>query len=270
MPLPKPATGDGSTFQVLDREWAHGSPGEFHTGAMSDGDHRAVCSAYYAMCEHIDHEVGRILRALDESGQADNTIVIFMSDHGEMLGDHGLYYKGPHFYEEAIRVPLIMRWPGEFREGHRVTGLTELLDIAPSLLDAAGQPVPPRIQGHLLAPQLRDGCSETDRPDVFSEYYNSWTHNTAYGSMLRTENHKIVVYHGTDQGELYDLLEDPEEMKNLWSKPASAALKSELLVRCFDRSVFTMDPMPSRLGTVLAGCPRISAARGGLFGSHRR
>ena len=251
MPLPKVGPGDPETktrFQKLDSEWAHNSPGEFHTGAMTDRDRREVCAAYYAMCEHIDDEVGRILTALDESGQRDNTIVIFMSDHGEMLGDHGIYYKGPHFYEEAVRVPLVMRWPGQFKAGHRVTGLTELLDLAPTFLAAAGLAIPDRMQGHSLLPQLRGERADTDRDFVFSEYYNAWSHPDAYGTMVRTETEKIVVYHGIGEGELYDLEEDPDEFTNLWDSPDHVEMKLRLMQKCFDASVFTMDPAPPRLG----------------------
>ena len=80
---------------------------------MSDLDHRLVRAAYWAMCDLIDVQVGRMLDKLEETGQRENTLVIFMSDHGEMLGDHGIYLKGPYFYEAAIHVPLIVSWPGQ-------------------------------------------------------------------------------------------------------------------------------------------------------------
>ena len=139
MPLPKSPRGEAPTsFQKLDREWAHNAPGEFHTGAITERDQRDVTAAYWAMCELIDDQVGRILKTLDESGERENTIIIFMSDHGEMLGDHGLYFKGPHFYDEAIRVPLVISWPARFQRNHRVSGLVELIDLLPTLLDACG------------------------------------------------------------------------------------------------------------------------------------
>ena len=253
MPLPKTRKGElenKPTFQQLDAEWAHNEPGGFHSGAMTDRDRRETVAAYWAMCEHIDHEVGRILNALDETGQRDNTLVIFMSDHGEMLGDHGLWFKGPHFYEEAVRVPLIMRWPRHYRAGHQVDGLVELIDLAPTLLEAAGIPLPPdRLQGKSLTTQLTGSANPHHHRDaVFSEYYNSWTHADAYATMLRTETEKIVIYHGTGQGELYDLENDPDEFENLWDVPAQAARRARLVERCFDASVFTLDPGPTRLG----------------------
>jgi len=251
MPLPKYREGElknKPSFQQLDSKWAHNSPGEFETAAMSDDDRRQVTAAYYAMCEHIDHEVGRILDALDASGQSENTIVIFMSDHGEMLGDHGIYFKGPHFYDGAIRVPLIIRYPDHFKANHRVDALVELVDLAPTLLEAAGvNPPPDRLQGQSLLPLLT-GETNTFRSEVFCEYYNSWTHGNAYATMLRTETHKLVRYHGTPEGEFYDLEADPDEFINLWNSPTQEAVKFNLLQRAFDASIFTMDPHPKRDG----------------------
>ncbi len=252
MPLPKYREGEldnKPTFQQLDHEWAHNTPGYFHVTGMRDQDKREVTAAYLAMCEHIDQQVGRIIDALDESGQRDNTIVIFMSDHGEMLGDHGIYLKGPHFYEEALRVPLTIRWPGHFKPDHRVEGLVELTDLAPTLLECAGIDVPNRMQGRSLREHLNGDANPSHFRDfVFSEYYNSWTHEDGYGTMLRTETEKIVVYHGTKDGELYDLENDPDEFENLWDSPNHQELKLHLMKQCFDASVFTMDPDPPRLG----------------------
>ena len=96
--------------------------------------------------------------------------------------------------------------------------------------------------------RAENGGKTPHREDVFSEYYNSWQHGDAYGSMLRTRDHKLVVYHGCELGELYDLNVDPDEFMNLWDDPASQPLKLDLMKRLFDRSVFSMDPAPPRLG----------------------
>lgn len=252
MPLPKRRDNElesKPTFQQLDAEWAHNSPGGFHSGAMTDDDRRQVTAAYYAMCELVDDQVGRILTCLEETGQRDKTIVIFMSDHGEMLGDHGIYYKGPHFYDEAVRVPLVISWPEKFSAGLQVDGLTELVDLVPTLLESAHLEIPERVQGKSLVPLLTGKANpQQHRDQVFCEYYNSWTHSNAYGTMLRTTSHKIVVYHGTGQGELYDLTSDPDEFVNLWDKPEASATKLRLLQRCFDASVLNMDPLPVRRG----------------------
>ena len=253
MPLPSvhPAEAERqTTFQKLDREWAHDNPGEFHTGAMTDDDRRQVYAAYMAMISLIDDQVGRILEALRETGQDRDTLVVFMSDHGEMLGDHGIYFKGPHFYDCQMRVPLVIRWPGgSVNAGRRIGGLVELVDLAPTLLDAGELEIPQRMQGKSLLPMLR-GEAETEfvHEQVFAEYYNAWTHGDAYGSMLRTQKEKIVVYHGTGQGEFYDLENDPQEFLNLWEEPLVRDRRNDLLARCFDASVFSMDPHPPRLG----------------------
>ena len=253
MPLPSEHPKERSTkpsFQILDRVWAHNNPGEFHTEAMTDDDRRQVCAAYLGMISLIDDQVGRILRSLKETGQDKNTMVIFMSDHGEMLGDHGIYFKGPHFYDCQLRVPLIIRWPeGGILANRKIEGLIELLDLAPTFLAAAGLEIPEQMQGRSILPLLKGGAErESCRQHVYSEYYNSWTHGDAYGTMLRTEAEKIVIYHGSNQGEFYDLKKDPEEFFNLWDEPNSQDRKNAMLLRCFDASVFTMDPHPPRLG----------------------
>ncbi|MBR90597.1 MAG: sulfatase [Verrucomicrobiales bacterium] len=252
LPLPKVHSSEPkskTTYQELDSIYAHDDPAGYHVAAMSDRDKREVSAAYYAMIELIDENVGRMVAALEETGQLENTIVIFMSDHGEMLGDHGIYLKGPHFYEEAVRVPLVISCPGRFPGGKRSGGLVELVDIAPTLLGAAGLQIPQSVQGRSLLPILTGVADPgTHREHVFSEYYNAWSHRHSYGTMYRTEAHKMIVYHGTDQGELYDLESDPDEFDNLWHANSTTSLKAGLLKAAFDASVFTMDPLPPREG----------------------
>jgi arylsulfatase A-like enzyme len=123
------------------------------------------------------------------------------------------------------------------------------LDLAPTLCDLSGIPQYEGFQGRSAAKICQGNADPTSHRDhVFSEYYNAWTHHHAYGSMLRTETDKIVVYHGTEDGELYDLEKDPDEFENLWKNPNQQDRKLELLKYCFDTSVFTMDPLPPRIG----------------------
>src|SRR5690606_34022352 len=112
--------------QPRDHRGAQDQPGYMAFEALSDDEKRRITAACYAMIELIDHEVGRMVDALNETGQRENTIVLFMSDHGEMLGGHGIYLKGPHFYDEAVRVPLVMSWPGQFESGLQLDALVEL------------------------------------------------------------------------------------------------------------------------------------------------
>lgn len=252
MPLPRVRPGELDSkprFQQLDHEWAHNSPGGMHVASLTPRDSQRITAAYYAMIEQIDHEVGRMLAALDETGQREETLVIFMSDHGELLGDHGLYLKGPHFYDASVHVPLVISQPGRVPAGVRSTALVELVDLAPTLLEYCGWSPEPQMQGRsfygILTGQSDPSCH---RDQVYAEYYNSWTHPDAYATMLRTRTEKIVVYHGSEPGELYGLVADPDEFENLWDRPAARERKADLLKRCFDSSVFTLDPAPPRRG----------------------
>jgi choline-sulfatase len=216
---------------------------------MSEDDHRLVRAAYWAMCDHVDDQVGRLLAALEQTGQREDTIVIFMSDHGTMLGDHGVYRKGPHMYEPAVRVPLIVAGPG-IEEGVEANALVELSDIAPTLLDAADVEVPDRVQTESLWPIL-SGVADPDdhREDVYCEHYDSMTaedHSIPHGTMVRTDRYRLVRWHVLDDGELYDLREDPEERHDRWDDPAYADVKTRLLERLSDRMFETIDPIPER------------------------
>jgi arylsulfatase A-like enzyme len=252
MPAPKRRPGELESkpvYQRLDHRWAHNAPGGMDVASLTDDDCRRITAAYYAMIEHIDEQVGRMLAALDETGQRENTIVIYMSDHGEMLGDHGLYLKGPHFYDEAVHVPLVLSCPGQITTGLRSDALVELTDLAPTLMELCGLEPEPQMQGRSFEGILAGKSDPSQHRDqVFCEYYNAWTHHRAYGTMLRTRDEKIVVYHAAEPGELYDLRSDPDEFDNLWNDPDHAEMKARLLKECFDASVFTMDPLPPRRG----------------------
>lgn len=247
VPMPNYVAGelDGKpATQARCHGGAYGTPGYYPADAMSPEDHRWLRAAYWAMCDLIDRQVGRMLAALEASGQAENTIVIFMSDHGEMLGDHGIYLKGPFFYDPAVRVPLIVSWPGHIAPA-RYSGLAELLDLSPTLLEAAGLPSHPGMQGRSLWGQLASGRETEARPDVYSEYCNAFPPGS-FATMLRTERRKLVAHHGTGLGELYDLESDPLETVNRWTDAAYAADRAELLERLCDRIAWTADPLPSR------------------------
>ncbi len=253
LPLPDYSPGeldDKSAWQQRDHEGAYGGRSGFRYDDMSERDHRLVRAAYWAMCDLIDDQVGRMLRALDETGQLDSTIVIYMSDHGEMLGDHGIYLKGPHFYEPAVRVPLIVSWPGTIAGERASDALVELVDIAPTLLDAAGLPPSDRMQGKSLWPTLR-GEVPTDqhRNNVYSEYYNAMPFHagpTAQATMIRSVRYKLIAAHSVGGGELYDLESDPGESRNRWSDTDYAEAKSEMLERLVNRMAWTVDPWPPR------------------------
>ena len=213
-------------------------------------DARTLQAAYYAMLELIDDQVGRMLDALRDSGQADDTLVLFTSDHGEMLGDHGLIQKGCRFYEGLVRVPLILAWPDTIRRGLVSDALVELTDLAPTLLQAAGAPVPEWMQGRSLLPLASGGADpQRHRDAVLCEYFDALdAPDATRATMYRERRYKLVVYHGHGLGELYDLEQDPGEFDNLWDDPAHAALKADLLLQSYAASMHAVDPGTRRVG----------------------
>jgi arylsulfatase len=252
IPLPNYTEGELANKPAWQQR-RHDTKHYGYTGESDVGDsheHRMCRAAYWAMCDHIDVQVGRILETLERTGQRENTIVIFTSDHGEMLGDHGVYIKGPFLYDPAIRVPLIVSWPGHIPAGVRSPALVELDDLAPTVLDAAGLPRAPGMQAQSLWPMLT-GQTDCDhfRDDVYCEYLNSNPGPERINlTMLRTATHKIVAAHGHPTGELYDLRTDPGETRNLWHDPEHSEVKMELLERLCARMAWTADPLPPRIG----------------------
>lgn len=198
---------------------------------------RRIQATYYAMIEQLDSEFGRLLDWLDNTGQAEETIVIFTSDHGEMLGDHGLLLKGCRFYEGLVHVPLIISWPEQFQQGEHSGALVELVDIVPTLYESAGISVPYYVQGRSLGPILR-GEARTHRDFVRSECYASIDYpDKTHATMYRDEQWKLVTYHEKDILELYALKSDPWEHNNLGDDPAYMDTCFRLLLRSFDGTV---------------------------------
>lgn len=202
---------------------------------------------YYGMISHIDEKIGALVKSLEETGQRENTILIFMSDHGELLGDHGRVFKGCRFSEGLVRVPLIWNWPGRLEEGLKATGLVELIDVLPTLLELCDLELPDHIQGRSLVPILTGGQPpDAHRDFVRCEFYDAQRNlnregQTGYGTMYRDERYKLVVYHNYDLGELYDLEEDPGEFNNRWADPEFSAIKMDLMKKSFDATVLITD-----------------------------
>ena len=202
-------------------------------------------AAYYGMVELLDNQVGRILDALDRSGQRESTLVIFMSDHGEMLGDHGLTLKGCRFYEGLVHVPLVISWPGHFGEGVVCNDLVELTDVAPTLADVLGEPLEP-TNGRSLVPALTGG-NASPRPYVRCEYLDALGGGASpeapasFATMYFDGRYKLIRYHSHGLGELYDLVEDPSESRDLWDDPGMREMRQALMAASFDAAVVGSD-----------------------------
>ncbi|WP_159623132.1 sulfatase-like hydrolase/transferase [Ruania rhizosphaerae] len=239
--LPAPVTSDLSTKPDIYTEASQRSYAGHDTGfaECTEEEIQDIIAHYYAMVTLIDDEVGRILDALDAEGLAEDTIVMFTSDHGEMLGDHQMLLKGPMMFDCSVKVPLLVRWPGQIPEGTVREELVEWIDLAPTVLASAGVDPLPRQQGRDLAPLWNDGQGGStweDRDWVLSEYRNScWPYDPpVHTTMVRQGSWKIVVHHGppattrSRDGELYDLAADPHEQINLWHDPEAAGRRLEM------------------------------------------
>jgi arylsulfatase A-like enzyme len=202
------------------------------------------------MIEMIDDRVGAVLEALQRTGQADKTIVIFTSDHGEMMGDHGMLYKGCRFFEGLVHVPLIVKWPGVTQMGGRTNALVELIDIAPTILEIVGVEIPYNMQGRSLTPLLR-GHTTTHRPHVVCEFNEALAGMPyqSHGTMVFDGRYKTCMYHDVGKAEIFDLQEDPGEFESLWDKPGFEREQIRLLKRHLDAVMGTSDAGILRTGT---------------------
>jgi uncharacterized sulfatase len=176
----------------------------------------------------MDREIGRILDALDRTGLAENTLVVFTTDHGHFLGQHGLIAKGAFHYEDLLRIPMCARWPARIPAGQVSGALQNQVDFAPTFLEACGIEVPGRMQGINQLP-VWEGREKTLRDCTLVE--NRHNPTTVHLRTLVTERYKITVYRGAPYGELFDLQEDPDELHNCWDDPAYASIKCELMHR---------------------------------------
>ncbi len=177
-------------------------------------------AAYYAMITHLDAQIGRVLQALEETGQADNTIIVFAGDNGLAVGQHGLMGK-QNLYEHSVRVPLLISGPGVPR-GQSCDALCYLLDIYPTLCELLGVSIPESVEGRSLAPLLKDP-KRTVRDSVFYVYKN-------VQRGVRSGHWKLIKYNvkGKQITQLFDLQRDPWEMKNLADDASHAARVDEL------------------------------------------
>ena len=185
--------------------------------------------AYYlANMTMIDEKIGQILQTLESRGYLENAVVVFTSDHGDCLGDHGHSQKWT-MYDTITRMPLIVWAPGRFAGGRTVDGLCQQMDIGRTVLELAGATVPPSTESRSLLPAL-DGEAWQAREYVFSEHgRDGQLQGTAFMTMVRSRDWKLVHFLDQPWGQLFDLRADPGESHNLWSSPAHAARKAELL-----------------------------------------
>ncbi|UQZ86922.1 Arylsulfatase [Paenibacillus konkukensis] len=214
---------------------------------MTEAERKKAVAVYYGMISFMDRYIGSILNKLDELGLSEDTIVIFTTDHGHFFGHHGLQAKGGFHYEDLIRVPFVVRYPGRVPAGAASDSMQSLVDLAPTFLSMAGLPVPPAMTGIDQSavwanPQL------SAREHIVCEFHHEPT--TIHQKTYVDQRYKITVYYNQTYGELFDLETDPEERHNLWDEPSCKELKAELMLR-YIWAELGKEPMPM---------PRISHA----------
>ena len=234
--------------------------------SLSPDDIRGIQAAYFTSLAFVDTQVGRLIESLGDTGLAKETLVVYLGDNGYMLGQHGRFEKHC-FYEPAVRIPLIARWPDQIKGSRRVFDLVEMIDIMPTILHLMRLPVPPGLQGIDLEPLLRNQPGAHARSVVFSEYLENEE------AMIRSARYKLIVGTGRRLRQdgyqtlqplplpgpyqrLYDMEVDPNETKNLSGDPRLRSIEEDLLNRMFERLVSTRHgleappPRLSRLDTI--------------------
>jgi arylsulfatase A-like enzyme len=182
---------------------------------------------YLACIASVDDNVGRLLDWLDRNGLAKNTIVIYTSDQGFFLGEHNFFDKR-FMYEESIRMPFLVRWPGRITAGSTSSSIVLNVDFAPTLLAAAGQSVPSDMQGRSFLPLLQGGKLKNWRTSMYYRYYHPGHHNVSAHYGVRTDRYKLIYFNKLDQWELFDLKKDPHEVKNAYGDAAYSGTVKKL------------------------------------------
>ncbi|MEM1135444.1 MAG: sulfatase [Bacteroidota bacterium] len=179
----------------------------------------------------MDNSIGRLLNYLDESGLSENTIVVYSSDQGFYLGDHGMYDKR-WMYEESLRMPLIARWPSVVEAGSVNTDLVQNLDFAKTFMDIADAEIPEEFSGESIVPLLKGETPDNWKKEVYYHYfaYPDW-HMVRQHRGIRTDRYKLIHYHTIDEWELFDLEIDPNEMNSLYGNPEYDAIQKELKIK---------------------------------------
>ncbi|MEO0680190.1 MAG: sulfatase-like hydrolase/transferase [Pseudomonadota bacterium] len=218
--------------------------------AVNEADVRQAIALTYGAVTMIDDAIARVMQVLEETAQDRDTVVMFTSDHGDFMGDHQLILKGPMHYDGLVRVPFIYVDPMQEAQEARSATLSSTIDIAATVLDRAGLAPFNGLQGQSLTGHAA-GTAE-DRTQVLVEEDNQraflgFDEPVRLRSLI-TDRHRLSVYRGAAWGELYDLQEDPLEVRNLWNDPGHAALRAELTERLLQQALRLQDTSPMATG----------------------
>jgi uncharacterized sulfatase len=224
--------GDDPLLSQTEHGWFTSFGNPFCGYEGTEVEQRTITTSYYGMVSLLDHHIGRILDHLEATGLVDNTLIVFTSDHGEMLGHHGFWWKGLPAFEDVQRVPFIVSHPQCGTPGASSTAFQSLVDLGATFLATANAPVPVGQQGLDQSSSWKN-ADQAVRDQVLMEFRP--LEGPFMQTTLRKEQWKLVVYtQRPEYGELYDLSVDPDQATNLWNNPVHAAKKGELLLALID------------------------------------
>ncbi|WP_309119913.1 sulfatase-like hydrolase/transferase [Paenibacillus sp.] len=206
----------------------------------SEEEHKKAVAVYYGMVSFMDKAIGMILDKLSELGLDNDTLVVFTTDHGHLFGQHGLQAKGGFHYEDLLRVPFIVKYPGVVPAGRVSDAMQSLVDLAPTFLSFAGLPIPGAMTG-VDQSKVWMQSEEQARDHVICEFRHEPT--TIHQKTYVNRRYKLTVYYNRMYGELFDLEEDPGEVRNLWHDKDYKELKMELLMK-YVWAELGKEPMP--------------------------
>jgi len=237
IPIAKPATFDDDLKGYPGKPRAFANADDMIGTYTKDSKTKGNCARsleelvkdYYAGIVSADENAGRLFRALEESGQMDDTAIMFSADHGFFLGEWRKYDKR-FMHEPSIRAPMLIRYPKMVRAGSTADQMVTNLDVAPTFLELAGIPVPQRMQGLSMVPILKGEQPQTWRNDWLYEYYEyPGPHDVRKNRGVRTDRYKLIHYYEPpEEFELYDLQDDPGELHNLYGNSRYASLTRDL------------------------------------------
>lgn len=214
--------------------------------AVTEREAKEATALTYGMITMIDDAVGRVLSALERAGLAENTVIIFTADHGDFMGDHQLMLKGALHYRSLVRVPFIWSDPADKAQAPVSDALCGTIDISQTVLSRAGVAAHNGIQGKSLL-AAADGAGDVHDAMLIEEHqrrgYMGMADNFRARSLI-TKTHRLTIYEGLSDGELYDLASDPDEMVNLWDAPQAQAVRAMLMERLARKMMVLTDESP--------------------------
>ncbi|MDA7507879.1 sulfatase-like hydrolase/transferase [Akkermansiaceae bacterium] len=203
--------------------------GKLDQKAITSWKYQRYIKDYLAVIQSMDEGIAKILNHLDNSGLAENTIVIYSSDQGFYLGEHGWYDKR-WMFEESLMMPFVVRWPGKIKPGSVSNAIIQNIDYGPTFLELAGAKIPESMQGKSLVPIFKAAGEKPKgwRDSIYYRYSGERTHNVAAHDGVRTADHKIFWVPKTKEYQLFDMKKDPQEMKSVHNDPAYAVVFNEM------------------------------------------